>query len=73
MGFSHRERVLAAIRHQPVDRVPAMIWATPEVRQMLLTHFGTDDWAVVEENLGVDGIAHVPLRLCQRDDQLAEQ
>ncbi len=60
--MTSRERIWAAITHQPVDRVPAMIWATPEVRQMLLQHFRTDDWAVVEEILGVDGIAHVPLR-----------
>ncbi len=59
--MTSRERVWAAITHQPVDRIPAMIWATTEVRQMLLEHFGTDDWAVVEEQLGVDGIAHASL------------
>lgn len=40
-----RERMLAAINHQPMDRVPTDIWATPEVWQTLIAHFGSYDEA----------------------------
>jgi len=35
-----RERMLAAMRHQPVDRIPTDIWATGEVWDKLKAHFG---------------------------------
>ena len=35
-----RERMLAAIHHQPVDRIPTDIWATGEVFAKLRAHFG---------------------------------
>jgi uroporphyrinogen decarboxylase len=35
-----RERMLAVIHHQPVDRIPTDIWATPEVWTKLRNHFG---------------------------------
>ncbi len=35
-----RERILAAIRHQPVDRVPTDMWATPEVQEKLFDYLG---------------------------------
>ena len=35
-----RERMLAVIHHQPVDRIPTDIWATPEVWAKLRHHFG---------------------------------
>lgn len=60
--MTSRERVWAAITHQPVDRIPCDIWATPEVRQMLLAHFGTEDWQVVLDELGIDAIAGIGMR-----------
>jgi len=39
-GMNSRERMLAAINHQPVDRIPTDIWATTEVWQKLRAHFG---------------------------------
>jgi uroporphyrinogen decarboxylase len=48
--MNHRERILAAIRHQPVDRCPTDFWATPEVQEKLFEHFGirrqtrSDSW-----------------------------
>ena len=51
-----RERILAAVRHQPVDRVPTDIWATREVNQKLLDHFG--DWDTVRRELHIDGIVY---------------
>jgi uroporphyrinogen decarboxylase len=54
--MTSRERVWAAITHEPCDRAPCDLWATPEIRQALLEHFGTEDWRVVEQELGLDGI-----------------
>jgi len=53
--MNSRERMLAAINHEPVDRVPTDIWATPEVWEKLRKHFGenTDVHAV----LHIDGMA----------------
>ena len=47
-----RERVLAAINHEPCDRVATDLWLTPEVTQDLLRHFDTEDWGVVMAELG---------------------
>ena len=52
-----RERVLAAINREPVDRIPTDIWATPEVWQMLKDHFGPEP--DVLEALHIDGFAGV--------------
>ncbi len=60
--MTSRERVWAAITHQPVDRIPCDFWGTAEVRQMLLEHFRTEDWQVVLDALGVDAIAGIGLR-----------
>ena len=37
--MNSRERVLAAINHEKLDRVPTDIWATPEVWAKLREHF----------------------------------
>lgn len=55
MNVDSRERVLAAIRHEPLDRVPTDIWATPEVWTKLKEHFGQD--ANIHELLHIDGMA----------------
>lgn len=51
-----RERILAAIRHEPVDRFPTDIWATPEVWDKLRAHFDTPDHLTLLDWIGVDGI-----------------
>ncbi len=53
--MNSRERMLAAINHEPCDRVPTDIWATGEVWQKLKQHFGAgaDIFAV----LHIDGMA----------------
>ncbi len=51
-----RERLLAAIRHQPVDRLPCDIWATGEVWGMLGEHFQEEDPLKIRDLLGIDGI-----------------
>jgi uroporphyrinogen decarboxylase len=55
-AMTPRERVLAAINHQPVDRLPTDIWATAEVWRKLQTHFNTDNNWEIFERLGIDGI-----------------
>ncbi len=52
--MTSRERMLAAIRRQPVDRVPTDIWATWEVRARLRERFGDD--ATVRRELHIDGM-----------------
>lgn len=50
--MNSRERVLCAINHEPVDRVPTDIWSTPEVLQRLADHFG--DLDIAFEQLHID-------------------
>jgi uroporphyrinogen decarboxylase len=54
--MNHRERIQAAICHQPVDRIPTDIWATDEVWDKLRHHFGVSDNKAVYDALDVDGI-----------------
>jgi uroporphyrinogen decarboxylase len=49
--------MLAAIRREPVDRIPTDIWATHEVWVKLREHFGPDADIVAE--LHIDGMASV--------------
>ncbi|MFN8006545.1 MAG: hypothetical protein U0V70_05905 [Terriglobia bacterium] len=55
--MNSRERVLAAFNHQPIDRIPTDIWATPEVWQKLRSRFGTEANAMAE--LHIDGMGSV--------------
>lgn len=41
--MNRRERVRAALKRQPVDRLPTDMWATREVWQRLFAHFGVDN------------------------------
>ena len=54
--MDHRQRILAAIRHQSVDRVPTDIWATPEVWDKLCAYFGVKTAIEVYDRLDIDGI-----------------
>jgi uroporphyrinogen decarboxylase len=55
--MNSRERVLAAINHKPVDRIPTDIWATSEVWAKLRDHFGKD--VDIKAQLHLDGFAGV--------------
>ncbi len=57
--MNSRERVLTAIERGIPDRIPLDIWATAEVWRKLQAHFATDDNAVIEQKLHIDGFAHV--------------
>lgn len=54
--MTHRQRILASLHHQPVDRLPTDIWATHEVWQRLHAHFGTSTELEIYERLDIDGI-----------------
>jgi len=54
--MNHRERILAAIHRQPVDRLPTDMWATDEVRRSLFAHLGVDNMVDVYDALDIDGI-----------------
>jgi len=55
--MNSKERVLAAIDRQPVDRIPTDIWATGEVWAKLREHFGES--VDIGEALHIDGFAGV--------------
>ena len=55
--MNSRERVLAVINRQPVDRIPTDIWATGEVWEKLRDHFG--EGADIMAELHLDGFGHV--------------
>ena len=57
LKMNSRERMLAAINHEKVDRVPTDIWATPEVWGKLRQHYGSDH--NVRRRLHIDGMANV--------------
>ncbi len=54
-AMTSRERLLAAIDHKPVDRVPTDIWAVEEVWTKLRAHFG--ETADLREALHIDAFA----------------
>ena len=55
--MNSRERMLAAMNRQPVDRIPTDIWATGEVWSKLRVHFG--EGVNVLEALRIDGMKGV--------------
>lgn len=55
--MTSRERILAAMRREPVDRVPTDIWATEEVWAKLREHFGPD--TDIRAALRIDGMAEL--------------
>lgn len=54
--MNHRERILAAIRHEPLDRIPTDMWATPEVWSKLFAHFAVNSAVDLYDRLDIDGI-----------------
>ena len=54
-----RERILATINRQPVDRRPVDIWCTPEILDELRRYTSTEDEMEVYRKLGVDKIVWV--------------
>ncbi|MHC4915180.1 MAG: uroporphyrinogen decarboxylase family protein, partial [Planctomycetota bacterium] len=63
MAVTHRERVLAALRHEVPDRTPAEAWFHDEVVRKLKEHYRTDDWEEVLADLGLLGWKSAGLKL----------
>ncbi|MGQ9682064.1 MAG: uroporphyrinogen decarboxylase family protein [Anaerolineae bacterium] len=57
--MKHRERILAAIHHEPVDRIPTDMWATPEVQRKLFDYLQVDSRVALYDRLDIDGIMHI--------------
>lgn len=54
-----RERVLATINRQPVDRPPVDLWCTPEVLDSLRAYTEVQDEFAVYNKLGIDKIVWI--------------
>jgi len=54
-----RERILAAINHQPTDRVPLDYWGVNEITQKLYKHFEVGDMVGLSKALDLDKIMGV--------------
>ena len=52
--MTSRERVLAALQHEPPDRTPRDFWAEPPAWKRLLTHVGHTDHDRLLDTLGID-------------------
>ncbi len=51
-----KERILAMLNRQPVDRMPVDLWHTPEVVEMLIKYFRVKDETAMWKALGLDKI-----------------
>jgi len=56
MAYSPRDRILAAINHELLDRIPTDYWGTDEVTDTLCRHFGCHGRLEMYQRLGIDGI-----------------
>jgi uroporphyrinogen decarboxylase len=52
--MNHKQRVLAALKHHPYDRIPVKHEGTPEINQLLMDHFGVQDQLALLDCLGDD-------------------
>ena len=64
-GVNSRERVLATINREPVDRFPVDIWYTDEVMESLQRYFNETDKLSLFKKMGLDKmvwIMHIPYK-----------
>jgi uroporphyrinogen decarboxylase len=57
--MNQRERVLAVIRHEKVDRLRTDLWATPEITLKLKTYLRVESTIELYDKLGIDGIFRI--------------
>ena len=57
--MTHRERILAAINHQPCDRVSTDYWGVAEITQKLMRLYGVTDMLGLAKSLDIDKIMGV--------------
>ena len=54
--MSPKERILAILNRQPVDRIPIDLWHTPEIATLLRQHFGVADDLSLYRAMNLDKI-----------------
>ena len=54
--MTRKERILAALNLEPVDRVPTDYWGVPEITQKLMDYLGAKDDIDFANKLGIDKI-----------------
>lgn len=59
--MNHRQRILAAIAHEPIDRVPTDMWATAEVQEQLYAHFGINTGRTTLDGLSLTSAGSISL------------
>ena len=59
MPYSSRERILAAMNLEVLDRIPTDYWGTEEVTKTLCRHLGCQSHLEMYDWLGIDGIIGV--------------
>jgi len=57
--MNSKERVLAILNREPVDRLPVDIWHTPEIGQLLHAHYGTANDLDLYRKMGLDKIVWI--------------
>lgn len=58
-SMTPKERILATVNRQPVDRPPVDIWCSPEVLDSLRAYTGLQDEFAVYHQLGIDKIVWI--------------
>jgi len=61
--MTSRERIMAAIRHEPTDRVPLDYWGVDEITTKLMKHFGVKDMIGLAKALEIDLIMGVGAKM----------
>lgn len=65
--MTHRERILNAINHKPVDRIPTDYWGVPEITEKLRGHFGVKTDLELFKKLDIDKIMGVYPKFLPKD------
>lgn len=66
--MNSRERVLAVLAGEPIDRFPVDLWYTGEVYEALAKHLGVDDESALWRALGLDKVAWVVIPYKENDE-----
>lgn len=66
-----RERVLAVLNREPVDRVPVDLWHTPEIVDLLMQYTGAQDEFEMWQRLGLDKIVWVFMDYQTTEDEVS--
>ena len=70
--MTRKERILAAMNHEEVDRLPTDYWGVPEITRKLLRHFNVKTFEEVCDILRIDYIQFVEPKFLGRPDPNAD-